>query len=1218
MQTLDPITIPLSGRQLIEASAGTGKTYTITGIYVRLLLERELSPDRILVVTYTEAACQELRDKIRARLAAALALFESGTTTDPFLAELRDRYLAEGLDCKRMQGLLAMALINFDLAAVFTIHGFCMRVLQDSAFESGFPFEVEFVEDDRDLLQQVIDDYWRTRCQEWPPVLVASLCQEKISPDTLLDTIRLPLRAVQTRGMDSLRYGATRTPEAIDPGLVTALGERWQGERDEIMTLLRDSPALSRSATAYRDDRLQRWFQELDVFFVAGGSLVPPLSAIAGLSQSALVTGTKPKQLGQTPSHPIFALADQLLAELTEARAGLLIDLIGHCGPALQAVKAQSGLVSFDDLLTGVRAGLRAEEGGKALAAKVLTQYPVALIDEFQDTDPVQYEIFTTIYQEDGVLFMVGDPKQAIYGFRGADIFSYLEAAKTQEGRGHTLATNWRSEPDLIQACNALFGNHPSPFLLPGIEFREVMSPSRARRRLVLPAMDPAVLTMVTFPDEEGREEAKITVASSLAKVVEALLAAGVRGEAYFEELSSGEPLRGRALAGGDIAVLVRNHREGQWVKEALATVGLAAVTSSRQSVFDTDEARELAAILTAAAFPADERQVRRALATRLLGRDAQELARLEETEAVWEETLERFADYHRRWLERGVAAMLNHLWAREGVLSRLAGQMDGERRLTNLRHLLELLQEAAAEETLGPSGLLRWLAERRQSDRPGEASLLRLESDENLIKIVTVHKSKGLQYPVVFAPFFWDSSFMDSKTPAVVDCHDQAGAMLVDLGSGEFPENRERQRRERLAEELRLLYVALTRAENRCLLFWGRVRSGRRWATASSPMHYLLSGERCGEENLITGLEAAFAERLPEELLAPFDAIAARSGGTIARIEAQVLTTARVEIPAPCSIVGDARRFDRSLNPYLGLHSFSSLHRAEMEIEEPGQHLASGAAQTPLDGGERTDAPPVVDEAPDHDSAAFAPPLLIQGPAAERDIFSFPRGAQAGSCLHTILENFDFQEQDQTAIDSLIQEHLGLFGFSKEWTPTVRALLARLVETPLDKDRSLWLAQISRQERLDELEFYYTLPALPDQALRTMLHQGLAPAPEASGRLGFMKGFIDLVFQWQGRYYIVDYKSNYLGGELADYGQASLELAMRQSGYDLQYRIYTVALDRYLRRRLAGYDYERHFGGVYYLFLRGLDPAKGPEFGVYHARPDCPKLTLEGGTSPL
>ncbi|MBU4153977.1 MAG: exodeoxyribonuclease V subunit beta [Proteobacteria bacterium] len=1182
MQRLDPISIPLSGRHLIEASAGTGKTYTITGIYLRLLLERELNPEQILVVTYTEAACRELRDKIRSRLAAALIAFESEHSDEAYLAELIARYRAEGRDLHRLRALLSLALINFDLAAVYTIHGFCLRVLQDSAFESGFPFEIEFIEDDRNLLQQVIDDFWRQSAPGWSPLFVAYLYRQGVSPDSLAGCLRRPLQAVQTRGESSLRFGPVRDSRSVDLGLVDRLQGVWQGHRDQITHVLLSSPALSRSEGNYPVAMLKEWFGDLDNFFINKSSIVHPLAALVKFSSSSLCQGTKPSKGGHTPKHHFFELAEQLLVELEEASRGVLMEFVAHCGPALAGVKARGGQVTFDDLLTAVRSGLQASVTGSELSHRILSQYPVALIDEFQDTDPVQYETFTTIFQGEGTLYMVGDPKQAIYGFRGADIFSYLQAAQTEADSSHTLVTNWRSEPAMIRACNSLFARHPAPFVLPGIDFREARVPESLRRRLVVAGME-AAMTIATFADEGKKGEAKIKVSAWVAGAVKNLLAQVWRGEAFFEEEVEGRWCKGRPLSAGDIAILVRSHREGQQVKDSLAALGLTAALSSRQSVFVTDEARELGSILEAVAACADERKVRRALSTRLLHGDAGELARLEENESAWEETLARFAAYRKLWFERGVAAMLGSLWAGEDVLPTLARQPSGERRLTNLRHLTELLQEAVASDSLEPEELLRWFGERRLCEHTAESALLRLESDEDLIKIVTVHKSKGLQYPVVFAPFFWDSSFANSKTPTLVECHDDHGALVVDLGSDAFVDHYFRQRREALAEELRLFYVAVTRAENRCILYWGRVKSRSRWVTASSPLQYLLSGAAGSGPDWIAALESAFDALSCEEALSLVGSLVDDACGAIGTIRAEILGADSVPGADQTAMLGQARLFDRVLNPYLGLRSFTSLHQAAGEPEFP-----------------------------DHDSLGpESVPSLGLDPFPIGTMFSFPRGAQAGSCLHAIMELYDFQEQDRSVLKALVEEKLTLFGFGLEWTDTVLVLLERMVETPLDLGGALRLKDISKRERLDELEFYYRLPAEPDHSLLNRIVDKEESTIGSSDRSAFMKGFIDLVFQWQGKFYILDYKSNYLGPTLACYDQARLELAMRQSGYDLQYRIYTEALHRYLGRRLPGYDYEHHFGGVFYLFLRGLDPGFGSQFGVYYARPSQPRSSL-------
>ncbi len=1172
---LDPLRIPLTGRHLIEASAGTGKTYAITGLYLRLLLEEERPISQLLVVTYTEAACQELRDKLRARLLSArrLLLGQGRPGEDPFLAELLHGYQTTGRGQARLSALLVQALLDFDLAPVFTIHGFCQRALQDSAFESGAPFTLELIESDSELRQQTIDDYWRSRSPAWPPALTAQLLADGLLPDRLPNRLDKALQVMSQNGESALRLPRHRTVADLNPTLSKRLAELWQQEGPDLRRLLREAKELSRSEANYRQDVLERLFAELDLRLTDPDPTAPPLTALGRLSQSALAAGTK--RGGQPPSHPFFALAEQLRREVEEARNGILLDLLRHLGPALAAVKEGAGMASFDDLLTRLRAGLRDQNSGPALAARLFAQYPVAMIDEFQDTDPVQYEIFSTIYRQGGGLFLVGDPKQAIYGFRGADIFSYLTAVDETKN-AHTLEINWRSEPGLIKACNQLFASHPRPFLLDGIGFSPVLSPERHRRRLIMTGSQPSQLTVFTFAKQERRDQAKKTIARWLARQVRRLLTLASNGQAYFETETDGtrEPLRP-----GDIAVLVRNHREGRRVKEALAECGLTAVTSSRQSVFHTPEATELSLVLEAVAEPGDERRLRRALATRLLGYD---LAALAENLAGWDSIRERLAGLHRLWRARGPAAMLNRLLAETGAWPRLAAQKDGERRLTNLRHLLELLQQASDTGAFGPSGLVRWLAERRREDarQTGEASLLRLESDENLLKIVTIHKSKGLQYPVVLAPFLWDSSFLDRAQEPVVICHDQTGAAIADLGSEDREENRLRQRREALAEELRLLYVALTRAENRCLVCWCQAASGRRFATASSPLQYLCAGREMGGTDIVAALENDFQDDDQGHNLAGLHRAITASDGTLAAIAAQEEESETPLAVTAAPSLGPARSFTRPLNRNLGLRSFSGL-----QIKE-----ATGLAG----------------EAPDHDGQGDpAPSPSSPRRDEQRDIFSFPRGPEAGSCLHAILEELDFQEPDPEPVTAWVRDKLIEFGLDPGWAVTVREFLFRLTAAPLDQEGKLRLNLISRRQRATELEFYYPLPPVDDGELKAMFARSRPPLKADGPRCGFMKGFIDLVFEHQGRYYLADYKSNYLGPSSEDYGQERMAQAMDQAGYDLQARIYALALHRYLSRRLKDYDPERHWGGVFYLFLRGIDPERGPERGVYFLSPD-------------
>ena len=1185
MTPLNPLNISLSGAHLIEASAGTGKTYTITGLYVRLLLEKELKTENILVVTYTEAACQELREGIRSRLAEALAVFQEQKVGDTFLQGLFLKYQEQNRDMARMKSMLTLALMEFDLAAVYTIHGFCMRVLQDSAFESGFLFETEFVENDNHLLQTAIDDYWRCHQGIWHPLFLAFQYYSGRSPDSVIKIIGMLYKTVLAGGEQVLLHKAKNSSGYCDQRLLDSLAKLWGSERQNIIELL-GSPALNNTVNGYNPANVKRWCATIDRYFEqAEGN---PIEALKSLGSNALIAGTKKSKIGETPEHAFFSKCQDLMDQLQRADHQLLCDLTRYCLQELPVLKLKAGQISFDDLLTGVRDGLQNPETGKQLCFRIARQYPAALIDEFQDTDPIQYTIFSTVFlqEKEKSLFLVGDPKQAIYGFRGADIFAYLTAARSNIDEEHTLGVNWRSEPGLIKACNAFFAGHARPFVLQGIDFNAVGSSEKVCKELKIMCPDDAPLTIFTFDDQENRVKAKARTAQWTAAAIADLLSMALSGNISFEQAGEDFP---EQLSAGDIAVLVRNHREGKLVKEALRDVGVHAVIHSRESVYNTIEARELSLLLHAVAHPIDQKRVKAALATRLMGVSAADLQAFEDDESAWENILNRFAEYNRRWLDRGIAAMLYWLMSREEIYARLSEQHQGERRLTNLRHLVELLQEADHAESFGMDRFLDWFNEKRHDGGESDASQIRLESDENLLKIVTIHKSKGLQYPIVFCPFAWDSSFLSNTKSGPVSYHDRFGNLQVDLGTDSQEQSKLAEEKERLAEEIRLLYVAMTRAIHRCYIFWGRVRSGRnKWATATSALQYVLNCQEY-DTDVITGLNTCFGEADYDALMQQMRKLVASSEGTVMLRSIDSICMENAAFLPEKEEHQEARKFIRKINHNLGIRSFSSLHSGG-QSEEPD-----------YDDGEQTELQ-----------------VVLPDGHHPRSPFTFPRGSQAGSCLHAILELYDFQEHDQFLAETLVQEKLQGFGFDLEWTATVLQLLHNITHTKLGGTaKELTLCMLNHRNRLDEVEFYYTVPGIGDPEIR-QIFSDIIGQKETSPTLppynGFMKGFIDLVFKWQDRYYIADYKSNYLGMHIEDYSQERLAKAIHSSGYDLQYHIYTLALHRYLGLRMQDYDYEAHFGGVYYLFLRGMHPTKDAS-GVFFHRPDRPTIEKLDGT---
>lgn len=1161
---LDLLRDSFSGRSLIEASAGTGKTWTLTALYARLLLEKRLSVAHILVVTFTTAATAELRERIRRRLAELLAVYEHGPGSD----ELLNRLHAQYPDAASHRRLL-LAVHGFDEAAIFTIHGFCQRALQDAAFEAGGDFDNELTHDDRELIDALLADLWRHELATAEPEWAAFLVQRKVTPQSLRQRLRNHLGKPYLRiepqpaapaGLDALR-GAWRRAR-----------ERWQADGAAWIEALQAFDGFK--SNMCDPTKLALWRSELDSYFSDIAGLFGKTEAPRRLAREGLAKACK-KDRQVPPSalaDELQALCEALDASLPEAEQRLVdlqVRLIGQLDAQLPQRKAAQRLLAFDDLLNSLRQALYAE-GGEHLASRLREQYPVALIDEFQDTDPVQYQVFRRIYQEGGDLCFVGDPKQAIYAFRGADLATYM-SARAEAARQYSLAVNHRSSAELIAALNQLF-ERPRPFAERGLDYPPVAASPRPRGQLVLPPQADEVeapLALVWLADEHlGKGAAGVLAARDSARRIAALLAASARGLAYFDAQGTRTPLKG-----GDIAVLVASHRQAAEVAAELAARGVPSVRRGKENVWHSEEAAELAAVLAAYAEPGREGALRHALASRLLGRSAAVLAACQDDARAWDEEREAAERYHQLWQQRGFMRAFRAWLDEQQVAPRLLALIDGERRLTNLLHLAELLQ---SESLLRPGleQLLTWFDAQRGAESHGEDALLRLESDAERVQIVTIHTAKGLEYPLVFCPYLWDGSLLRQQED--ITCHADDGTPLLDLGGERFELHRERARHERFAERLRLTYVALTRARDRLWLHWGPVdckprKDGSLGESGlhSSALAWLLHGrEQLPGEDALAELAAHLQQLDPAGLRAEVEALAARSQGNIvlqALREDEASAAGEQRAPAPRQL----SRLERALYSAWRIGSFSG--------------LAAGLHQ----------------EAPDRDS-------LVMPDASEpgTGFFAFPRGARAGTCLHAILEDW---ARDKAPLAELVEPALTGHGIGSEWRDLALAQLEQVLHADLD-GQGLTLASLRAARRLPELGFTFPVAGLDVQRLRGILadpaHGLAAPMREAAARLefdnlkGFLKGFIDLTFEHQGRWYIADYKSNWLGPDAGYYRDERLLQALAGEHYYLQYLIYLVALRRFLRQRLSDFDGSQ-LGGAYYLFLRGM-----PDAGVYFARP--------------
>ncbi|MGU5716862.1 exodeoxyribonuclease V subunit beta [Aeromonas taiwanensis] len=1173
---LNTLRFPLHGERLIEASAGTGKTYTIAGLYLRLLLghgplieegedagqpsahERPLSVTEILVVTFTEAATAELRGRIRGRIHEARLAFMRGQSGDALLAQL----LAEVEDHELAARRLLAAERQMDEAAVFTIHGFCQRMLKQNAFESGALFETEFLTDDSQLRLQAVSDYWRAEFYPVDKTLASAVRALWPSPAALLremngwlDNSELEMRP--PAGDETL---AARHQVAMSR--IAAVKEAWLAQVDEIRR--QTDGHISR----YTGKNYEGWLAKIADWAQdeASGYAIP--KELERFGQTVLEENLK--KGGELPTLPLFSEIDALLASRPGIRDLILQRAALVVRSRMQASKRQAHQLSFDDLLKDLDGALDSPLGER-LCERIRATYRVAMIDEFQDTDPQQYRIFHRLYggHQDTALLMIGDPKQAIYGFRGADIFTYIQARRNVSAH-YTLGRNWRSSGALVAAVNGLFERAKDPFIYEAdIPFLPVEAQGKSKA-LRLDGETAPVLHCWQLSGQPtfNRGDYQSKMARATAAEIHRLLTLAREGKA----LIGSEPVKA-----GDIAVLVRTGAEGKLVQQELARLAIASVyLSNRESVLEQVEAREILLILHACQNPSEERSLRAALATGLFDLDAKALDELASDERAWESAVQEFMEYRKVWHKRGVLAMLRALLHRRNLAASLLASPYGERRLTNFLHLGELLQQVSSELD-GEYALLRWLGEavNRQSGQDAE-QILRLESERKLVQIVTIHKSKGLEYPLVFLPFI--CSHRSADTPLYHEADEAGNRTILDLTGAE--DSLAEADKERLAEDLRLLYVALTRGVYATWLGLAPVRSGN-GKSEKTDLHqtaigYLLQkGEEGDAATLATAL-SALAEDLPGVAVG------------------EPSLTRPAPLPPEEEQLGEpqVRRFGGTLERDWWISSYSGL-------AAQGHGHSKGVLANPGFDDE------VVTEA-----AALAAEEPVQAP--QPSIFTFPKGARPGTLLHSLFETIDFESAAGEPLAQHIATLLAQDGFDESWAQVLQQQVEVVLETPLETGfgEPVRLRDLAPERKQVELEFFLPMGRVTAPALTALCQQhdplsrGNKPLSFATVQ-GMLKGFIDLVFEWQGRWYLLDYKSNHLGMSPADYSRPALEQAMVEHRYDLQYQLYSLALHRLLTLRLPGYDFDQHFGGVFYLFLRGM-----PQGGIFHTRP-CRELVL-------
>ncbi|MGZ3082343.1 exodeoxyribonuclease V subunit beta [[Haemophilus] ducreyi] len=1189
MNNLDPLALPLNGTSLIEASAGTGKTFTMANLYLRLLLGigcQPLTVEEILVVTFTKAATEELRDRIRRNIKACREFFcdynpnQIDQNKDNFYSQLYER--VDNLDEAKLR--LRIAEREIDLASIFTIHSFCQKILSQFAFDSGIRFDNDWQTDESHLLQQLSEEIWR---EQFYPL---SLQECEIIYNELEEPLKA-LKMVQSFiGIELPALSAEQkrifTPELSTRYLIEyknflqQIKQYWQINGNEIVTIINaelkkiyktgEKKALNR--TSYQPRYLATYQSELDNWANSMDLTLPKnferfcQDFIASKAQEGAVT---------TLSHPHFQQNQQWLNIYQQKYSDkkkpfLLYQFLVRLRAKLADYKITHSEKSFNDMLTLLNQALKSDNGDQ-LAAKVRCQYPFAMIDEFQDTDKQQYEIFSKIFmqgeQTNRGFIMIGDPKQSIYQFRGTDIFTYLNAAnEVQEKR--TLPKNWRSLPSIVQAANRLFSFPPesphSPFLYDEIGFQQAIAKETDTE---LKGLAHCIFYLQPkFDFQRAAEHCAYQIQQQLKQ-----MEAGKFGLKLTDNPAI-QPFQAK-----DIAILVRNKKEANYVKQALANCGIRSVyLSEDRSVYQSDLAQDLLWLLYACLNPYQQSTLLTVVGSSLWGLSATEIYQLKHNEIAWDNLVERFVDYQHIWQRQGILPMLHQLFLCEGLIKRLcANPQTSDRNLTDLLHLAELLQNAMSSLE-NESALVRWYEHQLADDNKNEAHQLRLESENQLVQIVTIHKAKGLQYPIVWLPFIGEERGYTRKKDKNLKLYRDATNQECWLFGHADEQTKTLLEKGEHAEDLRLLYVALTRAESQL-----NVILPQQFTENWNAVHYLLSD---GE----LFLNKQFNPKTTVDYLdnKQFD-------DYIKLDEKALVDDWRPTIASQADPI--VRTFDAIIRKEGQITSFTALHH---------YHQAGYEKQYP--------ARNVLIDTADHDSQQLLSDLMLE-PISEAEqaysVYNFPHSAKVGTILHYFFEKADFQQALELAQVATICEQLNI---EEQWQTVLQQWFTRVFATPF-AEQQIALQDISCDQRLNEWGFYLRLTnehALKELNELLQKYGSISkdlPELQLPQLAGYVRGSVDCLAKVNGKFYVIDYKSNFLGSSAQDYSQQNLVKTIGQYRYDLQYLLYSLAVHRYLRSRLAEhYDYERDFGGAVYLFLRGMNGTANS--GVFF---DKPSLTL-------
>ncbi|WWO96297.1 MAG: exodeoxyribonuclease V subunit beta [Candidatus Dasytiphilus stammeri] len=1151
---LNPLTLSLYGTILIEASAGTGKTYNISILYLRLLLglrqpghkSTPLTVQEILVVTFTESATLELKNIIRKNIHDLRLACVWQKSDNPDLMGI----LSQIEDLEQATALLLIAELHIETTgAIYTIHSFCQRMLYLNGVHPGGNWEInQFLENDS-LIQEAIMEFWHRHCSCLPLRIAKELSKEWSGPAQLLHTL-LPLF---TPDLPILKPKLILAPSLTEEyhKILSQIGLI----KNQLLLLLPDihqyqshCPIVmhrKNSNFSILFHKIYKWAQQNTYNCSFPKEIFLLRKQVLYENNIDLISS----------KHLIFDLIEKFLLNTISLREWIIGKAFEELPSDITRTKNRRCVLTFDDLLYFLDDALH-QENGDSLAKEIRDHYSVALIDEFQDTDYKQYRIFNTVYNNhsDKALILIGDPKQAIYSFRGADVFTYIQSVNSITKR-YNLNINWRSSSTLVKGINQLFSQIDNPFLLPNIPFIPVQSSdNNYPLRIMVNQQKQVSLRFCLQPGlSVNISEYQYFMARYCASDILKWIRASKNNQVQLIESN-----KTRNFKASDLVILVRNRNEAVIMQNALSYLKIDSIYLSSENNLDISlETYEILVILKAVLIPEQSKWLYAALSTRIFNLDIINLQKIiNQNNLLWKEYLNKFNRYKRIWIQYGILSMFRDM-VHSSLISQqfLFSSTEYKTMLNNYFHIIEVLQEISSNLD-SEYALVHWLEQQINKSKnkiipfAGRRSI---ENDHDLIKIVSIHKSKGLQYPVVWLPFM---AYFRQKNHSIY--HDRLTFdKILDLRNEE--ESMRLSYEERLAEDLRLLYVALTRSIWHCSIGIAPLIKGtrRKREEGNTDLHHSALGY------LLQRGQPKDAQCLRQIL------------NNIQNENIEVVYAENIDTPSSTTFGSDQRlsKFQpsviikKNLNTDWHVNNVPSCHHSLEEELFP--HIENE----------------VHIEVNDTDDNNVELPII-------KSPHTFPRGIKSNIFLHSLLEQLDFTQIPHKLI---FQKHLDNHGIDIGWTPFLTKWINDILNFSLVQEDQFSLSKIIPQNKQISWKFSLKIDSLLKLQQLNQLIQFSDPLSACSPTLyfqpfhGMLTGLIDLIVKWKDKYYLIDYKTHWLGKDQSFYTSDILKSIITANHYEWRSHLYTLALHRYLRDRLPHYNYNKNFGGVYYLFLRGM-----------------------------